>query len=47
MTGSEVIQGVAMGLALAGAIIAGMMLLFVAAMVIFFLICLAMITGMN
>lgn len=47
VSGGEVLEGVAMGLALAGAIIAGMMLLFVAAMVIFFLICIAMFAGLH
>ncbi|MCA9606272.1 MAG: hypothetical protein KC619_11785 [Myxococcales bacterium] len=44
-TGTDVIQGVALGLAIAIAVIAGLMLLAVAAMVIFFLICLAMMAG--
>lgn len=44
-TSADIVQGVALGLAIAMAVVAGLMLLAVAAMVIFFLICLAMMGG--
>lgn len=45
ITGTDVAQGVALGLTIALAVIAGLILLFVAAIVIFFLICLALVAG--
>ncbi len=45
ITGTDVVQGVALGLVIALAVIAGLVLLAVAAMVIFFLICLAVVSS--
>jgi len=45
VTGTDVVQGVALGLTIALAVIAGLILLFIAAVVIFFLICLAIVAG--
>jgi len=45
VTGTDVVQGVALGLTIALAVIAGLILLFLAAIVIFFLICLALVAG--
>lgn len=47
VTGNEVVQGVALGIAIAAAVIAGLLLLGITAMVIFFLICMAMFAGMH
>ncbi|MCB9597893.1 MAG: hypothetical protein H6719_34575 [Sandaracinaceae bacterium] len=45
VTGPDVMQSVALGLAIAMAVIAGLMLLAVAAVVIFFLICLVLVSS--
>lgn len=45
VTRTDVVQGVAMGLSIAMAVIAGLLLLFVAAFVIFALICFAMLSS--
>ena len=47
VTGTDVAQGIALGLAIAIAVIAGLLLLALAALVIFFLICLALVGGMQ
>lgn len=45
--GKDIVNDVALGLTIALAVIAGLMLLFVAAVVIFFLVCLAIVAGVS
>ncbi|MBX3275361.1 MAG: hypothetical protein KF729_34160 [Sandaracinaceae bacterium] len=47
VSGVDVAQGIALGLAIAIAVIAGLLLLALAGLVIFFLICLALLGGMQ